>query len=61
MASPALAPATYNHILGGSVVEQNVNVGVEPERIERNYVQFELSFRIARFGTPRPRADSAGY
>ncbi|WP_147444426.1 MULTISPECIES: hypothetical protein [Corallococcus] len=43
--------ASYNHILGADiVVEQNVNAGIEPERIKRNYFLLELSFRIAKFG-----------
>jgi hypothetical protein len=45
--------ATYNHILGADVeVRQEINAGATPERIQRNYVQLELSFRLARFGMP---------
>ncbi|MFP2924587.1 hypothetical protein ACLESO_05100 [Pyxidicoccus sp. 3LG] len=45
---------TYNHILGGDiVVEQNINAGIEAERIERNYLQLELTFRIKVVSPPR--------
>lgn len=55
--------ATYNHILGGDIViEQNVGVGgVQAERIQRNYVQLELSFRMFKFGGSERPAVSRGY
>jgi hypothetical protein len=55
--------ATYNHILGGDIViEQNVSVGgVQAERIQRNYLQLELSFRIAKFGGSERPAVSRGH
>lgn len=58
---PVRLAATYNHILGGDiVVEQNINAGIEAEKIQRNYVQFELTFRILKFGVaPKPAVSSA--
>lgn len=53
--------ATYNHIVGGSALVQDISVGGEPKRIDQNYVNFELSFRIYRQSTPKPRALSVGY
>ncbi|WP_163997548.1 hypothetical protein [Pyxidicoccus caerfyrddinensis] len=53
---------TYNHILGADVVvEQNVNAGIEAERIHRNYLQVEIAFRVARFGTPRRPVGASRY
>jgi outer membrane protein X len=41
---------TYNLILGADIViEQNVSVGLQAERIPRNYVQLELSGPIFQF------------
>jgi hypothetical protein len=47
--------ATYNHILGADVeVRQDVTVGdAQVERIQRNYAQLELSFRIFKYA-PAP-------
>ncbi|MCY1014572.1 hypothetical protein [Pyxidicoccus sp. MSG2] len=53
---------TYNHILGADVVvEQNINAGIEAERIHRNYLQVEIAFRVARFGTPRRPVGASRY
>ncbi len=47
---------TYNHILGADiVVEQNVSLGLEAERLPRNYVQLELSGPIFKFGGSQKR------
>jgi hypothetical protein len=53
---------TYNHILGADIViEQNISAGIQAERIQRNYVQLELSFRMLKFGGPENRAVPSGY
>ncbi|WP_224367421.1 hypothetical protein [Hyalangium versicolor] len=54
---PVRLAATYNHILGGDfVVRQDVSVGVEADRIQRNYFQLELSGRLFKVNGPRNRS-----
>jgi hypothetical protein len=45
---------TYNHMLRADIViEQNIALGIQAERIPRNYVQLELTFRGLQFGIPK--------
>ncbi|MCY1082158.1 hypothetical protein [Archangium lansingense] len=47
---------TYNHILGADIViEQNVSLGVQAERLPRNYVLLELTGRVLKFGGSEKR------
>lgn len=55
--------ATYNRILGGEVVlSQGVSVGgVQAERVARDYVQLELSFRAFKSSATPRQAGPRGY
>jgi outer membrane protein X len=45
---------TYNYIVGGELLlEQDVNAGLSAQKLPRNYIQLELSFRSIKIGGPR--------